>query len=217
MLRSRWTPSPCDRLSRPRTTTGPPPHPDGISRRRAFPPASWLLAGQGTTGMVPTFTLEPFDGIGAQLCPCSIATATPQTFTVASRPATSHRPRSSPHDETSSGCALLPSPDPSGSSWWLVLRGVQPLVPHVRLSVSLAEPGPSDSADPSRRCQGCFPPSPLVPGIRLPPASPARCDGPEAVSFHHRTVRERLVALRLFDPEGQRSFEIPWLSASHDG
>jgi hypothetical protein len=28
------------------------------------------------------------DGIGAQLCPCSIATATPQTFTVASRPAT---------------------------------------------------------------------------------------------------------------------------------
>jgi hypothetical protein len=26
---------------------------------------------------------EPFDGVGAQLCPCSLATATPQTFTVA--------------------------------------------------------------------------------------------------------------------------------------
>jgi hypothetical protein len=39
--------------------------------------------------MVPTFTLEPFDGVGAQLCPCSIATATPQTFTVASRTTTS--------------------------------------------------------------------------------------------------------------------------------
>lgn len=39
--------------------------------------------------MVPTFTLEPFDGVGAQLCPCSIATATPQAFTVASRSATS--------------------------------------------------------------------------------------------------------------------------------
>jgi hypothetical protein len=27
---------------------------------------------------------EPFDGGGAQLCPCGIATATPQAFTVAS-------------------------------------------------------------------------------------------------------------------------------------
>jgi hypothetical protein len=34
--------------------------------------------------MVPTFTLDPFDGIGAQLCPCSIAAVTPQTFTAAS-------------------------------------------------------------------------------------------------------------------------------------
>jgi hypothetical protein len=38
--------------------------------------------------VVPTFTLQPFDGVGVQLCPCNIATATPQTFTVASRPAT---------------------------------------------------------------------------------------------------------------------------------
>ena len=42
----------------------------------------------GTDGMVPTFTRQPFDGVGAQLCSCSIATATPQTFTVASRSAT---------------------------------------------------------------------------------------------------------------------------------
>ena len=43
-----------------------------------------------------------------------------------------------------------------------LLRGVQPLVPHVRLSVSLAGPRPSGGADPSRRCQGCFrsPPHP---------------------------------------------------------
>ena len=34
--------------------------------------------------MVPTFTLEPIDGVGAQLCPCGFATATPQSFTVAS-------------------------------------------------------------------------------------------------------------------------------------
>jgi hypothetical protein len=28
--------------------------------------------------MVPTFTLEPLDGLGAQLCPCGFATSTPQ-------------------------------------------------------------------------------------------------------------------------------------------
>ena len=38
--RALWTPSPCSRLSRPRTTTGPTPHPNRISRRRAFPPTS---------------------------------------------------------------------------------------------------------------------------------------------------------------------------------
>lgn len=32
--------------------------------------------------MVPTFTFEPFDGVGAQLCPYNIATATPQAFTM---------------------------------------------------------------------------------------------------------------------------------------
>ena len=42
----------------------------------------------GTDEVVPTFTLEPFDGVGAQLCPCNLATATSQSFTVASLPAT---------------------------------------------------------------------------------------------------------------------------------
>jgi hypothetical protein len=119
MPRSRWTPSPCDRLSRPRTTTGPPPHPSRISRRRAFPPGRWLRTKFGTTGMVPTFTLDPFDGIGAQLCPCSIAAITPQTFTAASRPATSPSPGVPGAAQTPPRCALLPSPDPPGSSWWL--------------------------------------------------------------------------------------------------
>ena len=56
-----------------------------------------MLAGEGATGMVPTFTLEPLDGLGDQLCPCSIATVTPQTFTVASEPTTANRLKSSPH------------------------------------------------------------------------------------------------------------------------
>jgi len=36
-----------------------------------------------------------------------------------------------------------------------LLRGFQPVVPHVRLSVSLAGPRPSDGAGPFRRCQDC--------------------------------------------------------------
>ena len=28
-----------------------------------------MLASKGTAAMVPTFTVEPFDGVGAQLCP----------------------------------------------------------------------------------------------------------------------------------------------------
>ena len=39
--------------------------------------------------MVPTFALEPLDGLGAQLYPCNLATATLQAFAVASGPATS--------------------------------------------------------------------------------------------------------------------------------
>jgi len=37
--------------------------------------------------VVPTFTTYRFDGMGAQLCPCSFATSTPQAFLVASPPA----------------------------------------------------------------------------------------------------------------------------------
>ena len=59
-------------------------YPGGISRRWTFPPTNWLLVGEGATGMVPTFTREPLDGVGAQLCPCNFATTTPQAFTVAS-------------------------------------------------------------------------------------------------------------------------------------
>ena len=116
--------------------------------------------------MVPTFTFRPFDGVGAQLCPCSIATATPQAFTVASRPATSTGqgvPRT-----IRCGCALQPSPYPPDLSWWICLRGVQTLVPHVHLSVLLAGPRPSGSAGPSRRCQGCLPPSPSSQGSGCP-------------------------------------------------
>ena len=165
MLRTRWTPSPCDRLSRPRTTTGPPPHPDGISRRRAFPPTSRPPAvGDRRDGSHvhsrtvrrvrrPAMPLQHRHGYAAGLhrgLPAGDI----------------NRPRSSP--PPCGGCALLPSPDPPGSSWWFLLRGVQPLVPHVHLPVLLAGPGPSGGAGPSRRCQGCFHPHPRLPDQAAP-------------------------------------------------
>ena len=82
-----------------------------------------------------------------------------------------------------------------------LLRSVLSLVPHVHLSVLLAGPGPSDSTGPFRRCQGCCPPSPLFQGSGCPQLQYARCDKHEAVSFHHRTVRKRLVALYVGDPQ----------------
>ena len=49
-----------------------------------------------------------------------------------------------------------------------LLRGFTPLVPHVHLLVSLAEPAPSGSTGASRRCRGRLPPSPASPGSGCP-------------------------------------------------
>jgi len=134
---------------------------------------------------------EPFNGIGAQLCPCNIATATPQTFTMASRPAQRHQPRSSFHHVVEVRVAL----QPRSARFELVpvLRGFQPLVPHVRLPSCLPDPDHlAVLACPV--VVRAAPTLPAVPRLGLPSASRARCDGPQAVSFHHRTVQQRLVA-----------------------
>jgi len=67
--------------------------------------------------MVPTFTREPLDGLGVQLCPCNIATTTPQAFTVASWSATSTN--RGVLRTMWCGCALLPGPDLPDSSRWI--------------------------------------------------------------------------------------------------
>src|SRR6266542_1077822 len=155
-LRTCWPPSPCARLSRARTTTGPPSHPDVIGRRRTCPPSGRLPKGWGDTRMVPTFTTDSSKKGGARLYPGSFATATPQTFTVASppdstagfgvepcagrRPCAAHRPVSVRFD-TGTGLTGLPT-----------------AVPRVHLLLSLAGPGSSDSADPSRTLSGLLPP-----------------------------------------------------------
>ena len=85
-LRTRWVPSPCGRLSRPRTTTGPPPHPRAISRRRALPLPAWLAGREATRGRFPR---SPQTG-RRDRCPAfplqASSTATPQAFTVAPGP-----------------------------------------------------------------------------------------------------------------------------------
>ena len=114
-----------------------------------------------------------------------------------------NQPRSSPHRSADAHCS--PAQIRQIRAGGLLLRGVQTLVSLVHLPVSLAGPRPSGSAGPSRRCQGCCPPSPSSQGSGCPQLQPARCDEPMAVSFHHRKVQERLVALEIGDPQPVRS------------
>ena len=82
LLRAHWTPSPCTRLSQCSDYYG-----SSVPLRQRRPAtdlpryARLAVAPAGTNGVVPTFTLEPFNGVGAQLCPCNLATATPQSWT----------------------------------------------------------------------------------------------------------------------------------------
>ena len=75
----------------------------------------WLWQATGRAGTVPTFTPGPFDGIGTQLCPSTIATATPQAFTVASGPATSPSPRV-PH--TTEAVQVRDATQPMSARFW---------------------------------------------------------------------------------------------------
>jgi hypothetical protein len=80
-----WLPSPCARFSRARTTTEPPSRVFG--RRRAYPIVPGGSRAAGTTRDDSRVHCEPIDQPGIQLCPGSIATVTPETFTLASPPA----------------------------------------------------------------------------------------------------------------------------------
>lgn len=66
------------------------------------------------------------------------------------------------------------------------------------LLASLAGPGPSGDPRPSRRCRGCFPPSPAFPGSDCPQLLPGRCDGPAAKVSHLHSMVWRLVAHLAF-------------------
>ena len=83
---TRCRPSPCGRLSRPRSTTTAPPHPplsvgiEPIHRSRTRPARS--LERQTNGSHVHCCSV---DGLGTRFYPCGLAMATPWTFTMASR------------------------------------------------------------------------------------------------------------------------------------
>jgi hypothetical protein len=97
------------------------------------------------------------------------------------------QPRSSPRQDVDARC--YPAQICQIRTGGLPLRSFQTLVSHVHLPITLTGPKPSGSTSPSRRCRGCYPPSPVSPGSGCPQPRVARCDEPQAVSFHHRTIQ----------------------------
>src|SRR5262249_45046951 len=108
----------------------------------------------------------PVDGLGTRLCPCGIATTTPQTFTVASGPRLWRPSPEFPARDRRTGARREPARIRRVRAGG-TLRGVTQPVPVVYLPVSLTAPGPSGSPGPTRLCRGCSHPP------RRPPAQAA--------------------------------------------
>jgi len=144
--------------------------------------------------MVPTFTLQPFDRVGTQLCSCSIATATPQAFAVASRPTSLSGQGVVRTSER--GHALQPSPYLPDWSWCATLEALYRWFLTYAFLSRLPDPDHLTVLVRSVVVRAACS-LPLVPGFGLPSASLARCDGPEVMVSHHYMVEERLVAHRL--------------------
>ena len=109
---------------------------------------------EGNSKAVPTFTTHRLTGWGPAfpLPPCcGYAAVLPHGLETATRFGSRVI-----HIGTQCGCTRLASPYRPGLSWWFSLEGVPPLVQiDLPLPVLLAEPEPSGSAGPSRRCRGC--------------------------------------------------------------
>ena len=92
MLRSCCPPSPCGRLSRPRTTTRTPPRPASIGRHRALPGRHQQ---PGARGALPTFTMIRLTGLAAGCTPTAHPTGT-RSIPSATTPERNSRTRSEP-------------------------------------------------------------------------------------------------------------------------
>jgi hypothetical protein len=161
-------PSRCTRLSRARSTAGPPSrlrpsigngparHPDRLPGREGQPPA------------VPTFTAYRSASQAPSCTPAASPTATPQT---SPRP-----PRRLPNLATEltplahKGHALHTGPYPPDLSRHDSYGASATDSLALNLLALIAGPGPSGSTKPSRLCRAA-PALPGVPRIRLPPSS----------------------------------------------
>ena len=163
---------PCDRLSRPRTTTAAPPRPGPIGRRWTQPSAPRRRRGAAEDRDGSRVHCDSLDEGGARALPLRPRHGYPAAL---------HRglpteppidpPRSSPpqppHTVSRTG-ARRSRPISARFGAGSVLRDFETPVPRVLLSVTLAGPAPSGSTGTPRRCQGCFPPSPAPPGSGCP-------------------------------------------------
>jgi hypothetical protein len=184
MPQVRCLPSPCGRLSRPRTTTKAPPHPGANSRQRACPHRA------GSPRMVPTFIADRSTGAAPSFAPA----ASPR---VRRRPSSwpPRQPRNTSHGvalPTGTACTasrptsarLEPMPRLRGFDHWFALAAPSRLACRTQ-AVWRYRPVPSLS--------GLLPPAPCASKARLPPASTTRCDGPPLDLSSH-SINRRLVA-----------------------
>src|SRR5829696_6068948 len=111
---------------------------------------------------------RPIDGGGAQLCPCSLATSTPQTFLMASAPATKYQPRSRHPTGDGAHCVSAHIRQVGADA---SLKGVRPLV-RSRCTFPSRLPNPGRLAVPAR---------PVVVGAA--PTRTLRFQGQAAPSF----------------------------------
>ena len=166
-LQIRCPPSPCGRLSRPRTTTRAPPHPGLNSRRRTCPPPPTLGGGEGDPEMVPTFTMHRSTGEVSSFAPAASPWVRrrpspwpPHRHSEPASESTTTRRWGSCTADRPASTRLEPACRLRSVTRWFKLC--------LHLPVSLAGPGPFGGADPSRRCRGCSHPSPASPGSGCP-------------------------------------------------
>jgi hypothetical protein len=163
---------------------GPSAPPLNHQRTTRLSTPSHLASGTGRRPrVVPTFTVYRLSGEVPSYTPAASPRLRRRPSPWPSKPTTlsslevPHPPHN--HNHTNR-YAPQSSPYPPDFELAGDLRGVTTLVSLVHLPVSLAEPEPSGSTGPSRRCQGCLPPSPASPGsgcpqLRYAAATTQRC------------------------------------------
>ena len=170
-------------------------------------PAGRMPAAGNRNRAVPVFTAIRSAERGARLCPGGLATATPQTFTMASRSANRKAcpevPAATAHGGTHRARPISARFEPVSR-----LKDVTTPVPRVLLSATLAGPAPSGSTGTSRLCQGCSRP-------------PRRYPDQAALSYsdllRQASRRRSLTSTRITAPHGAETWHyIPRDTGSHD-